>query len=110
MLLLAFPHDSNVAKICANEIRTQQYPFLGLYSGLEAWRILAQDFRDNPEVIAAINEWAPRQDYHNPEVAEAALVGRTPTVKQKLISSLKTRSFPYWAAWTLLEGWGITHS
>jgi hypothetical protein len=108
VLLLAFPQDSDVAKLCVAEIRSQQYPFLGL--DFEAWQILAKNFRDHPEVVAAIDEWAPSQEYHDPEVALAAMTGRTPTLKQKLITSLKTSSIPHWPAGSLLEGWGMGDS
>jgi energy-coupling factor transporter ATP-binding protein EcfA2 len=103
VLLSAFPGDADVAKYGADEFRTQRYPFTHFHHF--AYQLLAANFRDNRELVAAIDAWGPSQEHNQPEVAYAALVGRTPTMKQTLIKNLQSW-IPFWAAESLIEGWG----
>jgi hypothetical protein len=105
VLLEAFPQDEDVAKYCADQIRTQSLPFALIH--FDAWKLLAKNFRDNPIVASEIDEWAPKQSFHEPELRYAAMVGRTPILKRKLIESIGSSSVPFWAADALLEGWGL---
>lgn len=106
VLLKGFPHDSEVAAFCAEELRNESYPLSGM-SRIDHWEALARNFRDEPEIIAAIEEWAARQTHGGPEVAYAALVGRTDSMKRKCIAYLQS-SFPHWVARSLLDGWGMS--
>jgi hypothetical protein len=108
LLLEAFPDDEDAAKYCADQIKTQQFPFLSLNP--DAWKLLAKTFRDNRLISSAIDEWAPKQSHHEPELRYAAMVGRTPIVKSKLIDSIGSSSIPFWTADALLEGWGLNDS
>ena len=73
----------------------------------DAWRLLRQHFHGQPRIVEAIDAWIVKQGEHlDVEIAHAALVGCTPTAKQKLLSSFPS-SFAHWPAWALLEGWGM---
>jgi hypothetical protein len=104
ILLDGYPQDEDVAQFCVNEIKHQEYPFLLLH--FEAWHLLSQNFRDYPQIVEALDEWIPKQEYREPEIAMAAMVGRTPKAKAKLLSSLSS-STPHWPAGALIEGWGM---
>jgi hypothetical protein len=104
VLLGAFPQDEEVAKYCAEEIRGEN-PFLSIHLG-SSWALLSQNFRDNVPIVAAIDEWSAKDRAFGPDLAHAALVGRTPTIKRKLLSGLLS-SAPHWEAWSLMEGWGM---
>jgi hypothetical protein len=103
ILLEGYSYDDDVAKFCVNEIRNQDFSFDLLRY---AWRLLSQNFKDHPQVVEALDEWMSRQEHCEGEVLMAALVGRTPIAKAKLLSSLNS-SFPHWPADFLLEGWGM---
>lgn len=105
-LLLGFPQDDEVASWCAEEIDGTEFPFLALF-GHDPWILLAQNFKDHPTVVAAIDSWGPKQKFSEPELAYAALVGRTPAMKKTLVQHLGTSSVPHWAADSLLAGWGM---
>jgi energy-coupling factor transporter ATP-binding protein EcfA2 len=105
ILLQGYPQDEDVTNFCVNNIKYEKYPFLLLHRP-DPWHLLSQNFRDNPPLVEAIDEWIPNQQYQEPEISRAAMVGRTPKAKAKLISSLNS-SFPFWAAEALIEGWGM---
>ena len=107
ILLEGYPQDVDVVQFCVKEIKYQEYPFNILHS--DAWQLLAQNFKDCPQIIAAIDEWIVKQDHREPEVSMAAMVGRTPIAKAKLLSSLNS-SFPHWPANALIDGWGMKDS
>lgn len=102
ILLEGYPYDADVAKFCVDEIKNQEFPFVLLH--VDSWRLLSQNFKDHPQIVEALDEWMPKQDHHEPEVSMAAMVGRTPIAKAKLISSLSSY-FPHWSADALIEGW-----
>ena len=104
ILLEGYPYDDDVAKFCVDDIKHQKFPFILLH--FNAWRLLSQNFKNHPQIVEALDEWIPKQEYHEPEVAMAAMVGRTPVAKTKLLSSLNS-SFPHWPADFLIEGWGM---
>ncbi|MCX6843660.1 MAG: NACHT domain-containing protein [candidate division WOR-3 bacterium] len=105
ILLSGYPQDADVAAYCAREIRQNQHPFLMLHH--EAWAMLAHNFRDQPEISVAADEWIVKQKYSDLEVASAALVGRTSTAKKQLLEHLGG-SIPHWSTGALLEGWGMS--
>ena len=105
LLLAGYPGDPEVITYCVNQIEHEDHPFLMLH--FEAWRLLAANFRDEPTIVAALDEWIPRQEFREPEVAFACLVGRTEIGKRTMVARLAAASFPHWFADALLEGWGM---
>lgn len=106
VLLEGYPQDEEVAEYCAEEIRTERRPFVLLHS--EAWSLLARNFKDHPKVVSATDEWIPKQETQlSHDLAQAALVGRTPLAKAKLLSLLDSSGFDHIYARALLEGWGL---
>nr|QNO56865.1 hypothetical protein KGHFPOIM_00007 [Methanosarcinales archaeon ANME-1 ERB7] len=103
ILLEGYSYDDDVAKFCVDEIRNQDFSFDLLR---DAWRLLSQNFKDHPQIVEALDEWMSRQEHCGGEVLMAALVGRTPIAKAKLLTSLSS-SFPHWPADFLIEGWGM---
>jgi energy-coupling factor transporter ATP-binding protein EcfA2 len=103
VLLQGYPQDRVVAQHFGDEIR-REHPFLAMR--FDAWRQLAENFRDNPDLVAAIDIWIQQQKFGGPEVAYGALLGRTSTAKKKLLDLLGA-PFPHWTAGALLEGWGM---
>ena len=105
ILLQDYPQDEEVAEYCISEIRNKEYPFLVV--NFYCWSLLKDNFQDNIKLVEAIDEWLPKQEYKEPEMSFAALVGRTPIAKASLLSSLNVGSFPHWTVRALLEGWGM---
>jgi hypothetical protein len=106
ILLEGYPQDQEVADYCADELRSDDHPFVLLRS--YAWHLLAQNFKDHPDVVAATDEWLSRQDVDAlTQVPSAAMVGRTQTGKDKLLSLLSERYGGHQHARALLDGWGM---
>lgn len=106
ILLEGYPGDEQVLEYCLNEIEKEQHPFNAGPGSIDAFHLLAVSFKNNPKLIAALEEWAEKnKQFREPELSFAALVGRTDAFKQRLLENLN-RSFPHWAAAALLEGWG----
>jgi hypothetical protein len=106
VLFTAFPGDPDVVTHCVREIG-RDHPFLGLHGAGGAWRLLAENFSDEPELVAAADEWLTNDRFHEPEVSFAALIGQTDRGKQRLLKDVQHGSFPHWAARALLQGWGL---
>ncbi len=106
ILLESYPQDNDVEQFCVHEIKYEKYPF-NFYLHFDAWRLLNQNFKNHPQIVEAIDEWIPKQEFSGPEVSIAALVGRTPKAKEKILSLLSSHSFPHWPAFALIEGWGM---
>jgi hypothetical protein len=105
LLLAAYPGDTDVISWCVDQIERVEHPFLGLH--FDAWRLLAENFRDEPSLVAALDVWIPRQEFHEPEVSYASMVGRTDVAKTTMLERLGASSFPHWYAAALLNGWGM---
>ncbi|HXN61085.1 MAG TPA: NACHT domain-containing protein [Acidimicrobiales bacterium] len=106
LLLRTFPNDPVVGAAIAEEMPSD-YPFIGYMMRGDPWVHLAQNFRDDPILVPAIDEWIVRQNSaHSVERHYAALVGRTPIAKQALLAAIGEWS-PHWEAHALLEGWGM---
>lgn len=106
LLIEAFPEDPDVVQYAVGQIRSEKFPFLGLDHG--AWRGLARNFADCPELISAADDWIVKQEFHQPEVSYAALIGKTEVGRRKLLNELRKSSLPFWAARSLLDGWGTS--
>lgn len=110
ILLKGYPQDNQVADYCASQIRNEKHPFLmGIH--IDAWELLARNFKDHPKLIEAIDDWIVNADNAvlPRETSFAALVGRTQICKKTLLSQLDS-SFSFWAAQGLLAGWGMEDS
>ncbi|MDP9050394.1 MAG: NACHT domain-containing protein, partial [Acidobacteriota bacterium] len=103
VFLQAFPGDAEVVVFAVSELKNQ-HPFLSLH--FDAFRYLGQHFSESPELSIALDEWAIKQEFREPEIALSAPVGRTQVRKHKLIESL-SKSHPFWAAESLLKNWGM---
>lgn len=106
LLLECYPQDKDVAQYCVDEIQNERYPFLSAGLRSDVWKLVAVNFQGHPDIISAIDGWIPRQEYQEPEVSAAALVGRTTIAKTKLLALNKTH-IPFWSAKALLDGWGM---
>lgn len=102
ILLEGYPMDSDVAKYCVQEIEREQFPFNT--HGTDPFKVIAKNFRDHPEIVAALDVWINKQEHRDVEVSKAAIVGRTAIFKKHLIEDLNG-PFPHWPAMALLEGW-----
>ena len=106
VLLGAFPEDPDAVRYAVAQIKDERFPFLTMRQW--GWRALAQNFADSPELVAAADRWIVEQEFNEPEVSFAALIGRTETAKGKLLEDLRNSSLPFWAARSLLDGWGVS--
>jgi hypothetical protein len=105
ILLEGYSQDEDVINFCVEELTRERFPFVVLHD--DAWRLLRQHFHGQLRIVEALDAWIVKQGEHRDvEIAHAALVGRTPTAKEKLLSSFPS-SFAHWPAWALLDGWGM---
>lgn len=106
ILLRAFPHDNSVGEALSREFENQN-PFLWMMKSTGQWRLIANNFRDDPALTEAIDRWLPKQNSIQViESAFSSLVGRTEIGKQTMLSNL-SNIWPHWAAGALIEGWGM---
>ena len=105
VLVSGYPQHPLVAQLIADELRNSGY---GLHGSdeQELWRQVLRNFKDNPVVVAAIDEWLPRDKGFGSVTAWAALVGRTEVAKHYLLSRVE-RSLLHYTVPALLEGWGM---
>ena len=107
LLIEGFPNDDDVRRTVADMIRQDKSGTLG-FQNWSIWKALAVNYKGDPEIVAAIDDWLSKADHSwEPTAAFAVLVGRTPLGKRKLLESVSTSSIPQWAADALLEGWGL---
>jgi hypothetical protein len=106
-LLQAFPQDDEVADFIVGELKNE-YAFNS--SRREIWPLLPDNFRDHPKVVAALDEWAFAHEYRDVIALHfGSLVGRTPTMQKRLFKAVDY-FHPFWAADSLLTGWGMGDS
>jgi len=105
ILLEDYPQDKDVFDFLINEIKHQKHPFF--MGHMDAWSLIAKNFKDNPALVAAIDEWLPTQEHFEPQISQATLVGRTSTGKKMLLSMLEGQRWIQWPAAALLNGWGM---
>jgi hypothetical protein len=105
ILLKGYPQDDDVVNLVlqALEEGRRSIPMLRDRGG---WDLLAENFKDNPRLVPAVDRWMQNSGHPEDEVALAALVGRTAVGKTKLLELLGPRSFAYWPTVALLKGWG----
>ncbi|MGI4742640.1 MAG: NACHT domain-containing protein, partial [Janthinobacterium lividum] len=104
VLFLAFSKHEQVITRIIQELETQNYPFSQL-RGYHGWQYIAQHFRDEPRLLPVIDRWLVAQEFSEPEIAFASLVGRTAVARQHLLDALPDSSSPHWLLMALLEGW-----
>jgi energy-coupling factor transporter ATP-binding protein EcfA2 len=104
ILLDGYSGDEEVAAFCIEALETE-HPFLMHH--FEAWQMFARSFRDHPRVAEAADAWMAKLRYDEPQIAMAAMIGRTDAMKRRLLTHLDGSSVPHWAAGALLEGWGL---
>lgn len=110
LLVEGFSEERDVRRVLADLIRQDKTGRFG-FQDWTIWQLLATNCKDDPELVPAIDEWlshiGPGLD---PTASFAALVGRTPLAKSKLLDRVATSSVPHWAVDALLTGWGIQDS
>jgi hypothetical protein len=105
ILLEDYPQDNDVVDFLIQEIKHEKYPLF--MSRTNAWSSISKNFKDNPALVAAIDEWLPIQEHFEPQISQATLVGRTSTGKKMLLSMLEGQRWIQWPAAALLNGWGM---
>jgi hypothetical protein len=106
VLLSGYSADTEVVDTLADRIRAEDHPIpsFGLADG---WETLSENFRGNPVLIPAIDQWFARQGPHSGvELSFAVRLGATELGRQKLLDSL-AGGFIHWPAEALLDLWGI---
>lgn len=104
VLLEGYPMDEDVVSFCIRILENEKSPFL--IGSMDAFRLLADNFKDHPRLIQALDKWVQGVEHRDVEASYAALVGRTETFKSRLIQDLR-KSFPHWPARALLKGWSM---
>jgi hypothetical protein len=111
VLVSGYPQHPRVAEFIAHQLRHDKY---GLSTSEDkVWWHILHNFRDNPQVVQAIDEWLPTREIFDHVSVYAALTGRTETGKRYLLAHLEKgwpHGWPIWVAWVasaLLEGWGM---
>jgi hypothetical protein len=110
ILLEGFSQDDEVGRFCANEIEKMTKDDFSMFfsSNHENWKLLLENFKDHPLVVAAVDKWLPRAPSHRwVDIRDAVLIGRTDVAKAKLLSILERKDNTHWVAETLLKGWGM---
>jgi energy-coupling factor transporter ATP-binding protein EcfA2 len=102
IILNGYPADEEVVDYCIRELKQEKYPFLSL--DRDAFSALAQNFKNHPKLIQALDEWVKKVEFQDMEASFAAQVGKTDIFKQKLISGLRN-SIPHWSTQALIENW-----
>ena len=107
LLIEGFPNDDEVRRILADLIRQDKSGTFG-FQDWEIWKSLSANYKGDTEIVSALDDWLSTADRSwEPTAAFAALVGRTPLGKRKLLEYLSSSSVPHWATDALLEGWGM---
>ncbi|MBP6912441.1 MAG: NACHT domain-containing protein [Candidatus Pacebacteria bacterium] len=105
VLLKDYPYDKDVRGFALNQIKYDQHPFSSIH--LDSWKMLSTSFKDDPELILAIDEWITSKNPMDTDASLASLLGRTEVCKKYLIKKVQERGFIHWPASALLDGWGI---
>lgn len=102
VLLRGFAGDPEVREWAIAQIRTAEYPFI--IGSAWPWHLVATAYKDDPEVVQAVADWAERDDSggRDMELSAAARVGRSDRLRQRLLRDLEESSVPSWAAGALL--------
>lgn len=104
VLFHCFNKEERVIKRITEELKNEQYPFLSMDTH-RGWSYISNYFRDNEELIPEIDNWIRKQEFHEPDIAYACLVGRTENNKKYLLDNLPKSNIPHWYVMALVEGW-----
>jgi hypothetical protein len=106
VLIRGYPQDDDVAAAIAEGF-AEKYPD---HSFRNDWQGVISGFQGHPLIAGAVESWLERETDTLLDGEQAALLARTEKAKNWLITHLHDDSGmgPYWTAWALLEGWGIT--
>jgi NACHT domain-containing protein/restriction endonuclease len=112
VLLKGFQNDDEVAELFASSFEQNRGPGFTppvfLHLGNEGWSLLAENFRDHPLLVKAIDELLLRtSDFHWEVNIYGALIGRTAIAKTKLLSHINSGSVSRLYIKALLDGWGM---
>jgi DNA replication protein DnaC len=110
LLVKGYPQDDEVAECIANRIVSDEHLFSTI-SRLDTWDLISQNFRGHPVLVPAVDTWLQRVKTlaYEPDISYAALVGRTEIAKNRLLTMLDSGWVPFWAARSLLSGWGMAN-
>ncbi len=104
LLINGFPGDRQVAELIARDF-AKQHPYCVI--DRHDFRHLANHFKDDPIVVAAIEGWVIK---HRPDdaytLSHAARVGATPKLKAALLRCVEDKHIAFWAASALVDLWG----
>lgn len=108
LLVKGYPQDNEVAECLANRIVSDEHPF-PMISRLDIWELISQNFRGHSLLVPAVDTWLERVNKlaHEPDISYAALIGRTETARKILFTMLDSGRVPFWAARSMLTGWGM---
>ena len=108
LLVEGYPQDDQVAECIANRILSDEHSFPTI-SRLDTWDLISQNFRGHPILVPAVDTWLQcvKTLAYEPDISYAVLIGRTETARKILFTMLDSGSVPFWAARSLLSGWGM---
>lgn len=104
ILFHCFNKEEIVVEKIIEELKNEKYPFISM-DAHRGWPFVSIYFRDNKKIIPEIENWINKQDFLEPEIAYACLVGRTENNKLYLQKNLANAHFPHWYVMALVEGW-----
>ena len=105
VLLHCFNKDKRVLDRIINEIKEEEYPFIGFSSPYKIWNHLSHYYKNNQKLSKVADEWLQNQEFQAPAIAYASQIGKTEKTKQFLIKFLPKASFSHWITMALVEGW-----
>jgi hypothetical protein len=107
ILIEGYADDPIVRETLTRLIRSGEFEEIS-FAGHEAWDSLVTHLKGAKDIVEAIDDWIRLPQSTDPMcLSIAALVGRTPTAKNKLIELLASSALPWWTAEGLLKGWGM---
>lgn len=107
LLVKGYPQDNEVAECLANRIVSDEHPF-PMISRLNIWELISQNFRGHSLLVPAVDTWLERVNkLYEPDISYAVLIGRTETARKILFTMLDSGRVPFWAARSMLTGWGM---
>jgi hypothetical protein len=105
ILFSCYNKEETVLDRIIDEINEEKYPFSGVHNH-SGFPYLANYFKDNTKLIPVLDTWIAKQEFNEPEIAYASLVGRTAKAKEFLLKKLPGAYFSHWIIMALIEGWG----
>lgn len=109
ILLLGYASEQRVVDYLCQLLTSEERRVFGAD---EPWDAITKSFTKHPAVSIAIDKYIAhlaQDSFNEREIALAAQVSKSNQAKKTLLNLLEqyTGSFPHWAVWGLLEGWGM---